>query len=91
MTPEEISAVRGLLGWSKSGGVCPDCERFREAPSCIRFLHHKDCDYLEQINEVNALMGYDLWEGHDYDDPKAEMKRLAEERYKDCVARGLVK
>lgn len=73
------SALRGLLAWSFSG-ACPDCEMFRAAPSDIEFKHHAECAHLESINKALAVLGLPREGGHQYDDPKAEMKRLAEER-----------
>lgn len=83
-------AMRGLLSWTY-GGACSDCDMFREAPSCIDFVHHKDCAHLEDINVALKLMGRLPEEGHEYEDPQAEMKRLAEERTRRCREEGLIK
>jgi hypothetical protein len=72
-------AIVRLLAWTY-GGACSDCTMFRAAPSCIDFVHHHDCGHLEDINKALALLGREREEGHDYDDPEFEMRRLANER-----------
>lgn len=83
-------AIRGLLSWTY-GGACSDCDMFREAPSCIDFVHHKDCAHLQDINFALKLLGRLPEEGHDYEDPQGEMKKLAEERTRQCREEGLIK
>ena len=71
--------IISLIGWTY-GGECSDCEMFRVAPSAIVFQHAYDCGYLETINKALILLGRPQEEGHHYQDPKAEMQRLAQER-----------
>lgn len=74
------NAIRGLLAWT-TGGACSDCDPFREAPSCIDFVHHKECAHLEAINEARKLLGQEPEEFHELEDPKSEMHRLTCERW----------
>lgn len=84
-TQKELAALkvasRMVLTWTE-GGACSDCKMFRESPQQQSFLHHKECSHLEDINNLRALLGQDLIGFHEYDDPKAEMNRLYEERVK---------
>jgi hypothetical protein len=82
MTPREqelANALQGMLGWA-NGGRCSDCTMFREGPSNGDFIHALDCGYLMAINKAHAALGRPREEGHQIDDPQAEMKRLAAER-----------
>lgn len=72
-------AILGLLGWTESGS-CSDCAMFRAAPSEITFMHEAECGHLESINQALGVLGRPPLVGHLVDDPKAEMRRLAEER-----------
>ncbi len=71
-----------ILAWTY-GGACPDCDMFRSAPCRIDFRHHKDCGFLKEINKALIILGREPEEGHDYDNPKEEMIRLANERAKN--------
>lgn len=95
MTPEEEnkklkSVLRSMLSWANSS-ACGDCTPFREAPSCIDWIHEKDCGHLETMNEAFALLGYPPEDGHTFEDPEGRMRQLAAERYTDCKLRGLIK
>jgi hypothetical protein len=80
--------IVSLLAWTY-GGVCNDCYMFRQSPSCITFLHHKDCMHLKTINAAYQLIGGKPVSYHSYDDPIDEMNRLAEKRASDWLARQL--
>jgi hypothetical protein len=71
--------IRELLGWATTS-CCSDCDTFREAPSRIDWIHHKDCGHLASINKALALLGREPDEGHNYEDPKKEMERLHHQR-----------
>lgn len=81
--------IRRLLAWTY-GGACSDCDMFRVAPSCIDFVHHKGCAHLEVINAAHAFLGESPDESHSFEDPKAEMRRLADERLRRCREQGLL-
>jgi hypothetical protein len=74
--------IRELLGWATTS-CCSDCTPFRTAPSCINWIHDKDCAHLKSINKALALLGMEPDEGHSYEDPVGEMKQLAQQRLDD--------
>lgn len=74
--------IKELLSWANSS-CCSDCTPFRAAPSCIDWIHEKDCAHLESINKALALLGREPEEGHSYEDPVGEMRRLAQQRLDD--------
>lgn len=80
------TALRGLLAWS-FGGACSDCDMFRRAPSCIDWQHAADCGHLESINAALVLLGREPETGHTFEDPAAEMQRLADERARAATQR----
>lgn len=84
------SSLRSMIAWT-TGGTCSDCTPFRRSPADIEWHHHKDCGHLEVINEACKLTGDTIEVGHNYDNPEAEMTRLAEERTAWCRANGLIK
>ncbi len=64
---------------------------FREAPSCVDFIHEHDCAHLEDINVALALLGREPEVGHHYEDAKREMARMASLRTHYVIAGYLVK
>lgn len=88
----EHKIIRQMLSWMLYGGACSDCETFREAPSCIDFIHEYDCGVLELCNRALAMLGRTPEYGHAHADPEAVMRRLAQERAHHCnVGSALVK
>jgi hypothetical protein len=83
-------ALRSLVAWA-FGRQCNDCYPFREGPSCISWVHHKDCGYLEAVNKALILLGLPKEEGHDRIDPIGDMVKLAQERVVACRKAGLIK